>query len=68
MNEDDDDISGDDANENDNSSNMILDAPASRPNMNPVDMPVNDSIPKAATEAGDGWVEVTHKRNRGKRN
>ena len=73
-NDDDDDDDDDDNDENmgnDNSSNMIVDAPeAPPPNLNPAEMPVEEpraSNPKVA-EADDGWVVVASKRNRGKRN
>lgn len=69
MNEDEDDsgndIGGDGANENEDSSNMILDAPDSSSNLYLVDMPVDDSGPKVASET-DGWVQVSRRRNRGK--
>ncbi|KAL6325764.1 hypothetical protein AAG906_026593 [Vitis piasezkii] len=66
--DDDDDDDDDDENMgNDNSSNMIVDAPeAPPPNLNPAEMPVEEpraSNPKVA-EADDGWVVVASKRNR----
>lgn len=69
--DDDDDDDNDENMGNDNSSNMIVDAPeAPPPNLNPADMPVEEpraSNPKVA-EADDGWVVVASKRNGGKRN
>lgn len=71
MNDDDDDDEDDKngniggANEENVASNMILDAPESQSNLNPVD----DCGPKVVTqEAEDGWVQVPHRRNRGKKN
>ena len=52
---------------NDNSSNMMLDAPESLSNSSSIDMPDNEPRPKVATEAEDGWVQVERRRNRGKR-
>ena len=71
-NEDDED-NDDDGDDDNNSSNMIVDAPeaAPQPHLNPADMPVEEprtSNPKAAEAAVDGWVVVSSKRNRGKRN
>ena len=73
-NDDDDDDDDDDNDENmgnDNSSNMIVDAPeAPPPNLNPADMPIEEpraSNPKVA-EADDGWMVVASKQNGGKRN
>ncbi|KAG2695287.1 hypothetical protein I3843_07G007900 [Carya illinoinensis] len=67
--DDNDSVVGDDANGNDDLSNMILDAPDSQSNSNPVGIPVDQSRPKVATEGGeDGWVQVSSRRNRGKRN
>ena len=53
---------------NDDSSNMMLDAPESLSNSSSIDMPDNERRPKVATEAEDGWVQVGPRRNRGKRN
>ncbi|XP_059437342.1 pre-rRNA-processing protein TSR2-like [Corylus avellana] len=72
----DNDVSGNDANKNDDlsnmmpddSSNMALDAPELLSNSSYIDMPVNEPRPKLATEAEDGWVQVGRRRNRGKRN
>lgn len=66
--DDNDSVVGDDANGNDDLSNMILDAPDSQSNSNPVGIPVDQSRPKVATEGEDGWVQVSSRRNRGKRN
>jgi pre-rRNA-processing protein TSR2 len=71
--DEDDDVGGDDGNDNDDSSdvmledssNMMVDAPESVSNL---DMPVNDHRPKVAAETEDGWVQVSRRRNRGKRN
>lgn len=70
-NDDDDDdssVGGDDASGNNNLSNMMLDAPDSQSSLNPVGIPVDQSRPKVATEGEDGWVQVSSRRNRGKRN
>ncbi|XP_035551291.1 pre-rRNA-processing protein TSR2-like [Juglans regia] len=66
--DDDDSVGGDNANGNDDLSNMILDAPDSQSNLNPAGIPVDQSRPKVATEGEDGWVQVSSRRNRGKRN
>ncbi|XP_041022290.1 pre-rRNA-processing protein TSR2 homolog [Juglans microcarpa x Juglans regia] len=63
--DDDDDDSDNDVGGNENSSNMILDAPDSSSNLNLVEVPVVDSGPKVASET-DGWVQVSRRRNRGK--
>ncbi|KAG2694971.1 hypothetical protein I3843_08G167700 [Carya illinoinensis] len=69
VNDDDDDsendIGANDTNENEDSSNMILDAPDSSSKLDPVEMPVDDSGPKVASET-DGWVTVSRRRHRGK--
>lgn len=69
-NDDEDDEDEDEFDDN-NSTNMIVDAPeAPPPHLKSADMPVDEpkaSNPKA-TEADDGWVVVSSKRNRGKRN
>ena len=71
--DEDDEDDNDDGDDDNNSSNMIVDAPeaAPQPHLNPADMPVEEprtSNPKAAEAADDGWVVVSSKRNRGKRN
>lgn len=51
-----------------NSSKMVVDGPPSRSNLNPIDMPVDEPMPKLSAEAEDGWTVVGPRRNRGKRN
>ncbi|XP_030928378.1 pre-rRNA-processing protein TSR2 homolog [Quercus lobata] len=65
---DDDNVSRDVANKNENSSNMMVDAPESQSNLNHVNMIVDDPRPKVAEETEDGWVQVSRRRSRGKKN
>ncbi|KAJ7978067.1 Pre-rRNA-processing protein TSR2 like [Quillaja saponaria] len=52
----------------DNASNMIVDIPESESNLNTENMPANEPRPKVAAEADDGWVTVSNRRNKGRRN
>ena len=70
-NEDDTDEDGDDDEKmivDDNSSKMNLDISTSDSNMNSVNRPVNEPLPKVSGEADDGWVVVSNKRNKGRKN
>lgn len=72
VNDDDDDSDEDDDRDanvsNSDSSNMMIDGQSSVSNLNPVDMPVNEPLPRPPAEAQDGWVVVGPRRNKGKRN
>lgn len=72
MNHDDDDEDNSDDGEgvtgDDNSSNMFVDMPKSESNLNSVNMPVNGPIPKVTDEVDDGWVVVSNRRNKGRKN
>ena len=65
---DDDDVSRDVADENDDSSDMMVDVLESELNLNPVNMQVDDPRPKWADEIEDGWVQVAGRQRRGKGN
>jgi hypothetical protein len=65
---DNNDVNRNIANENDGPSNMMVDAPESQSNLNPVNLPADESRPKVADETEDGWVQVARRRSRGKRN
>ncbi|XP_061373380.1 uncharacterized protein LOC133315735 [Gastrolobium bilobum] len=69
---DDEDDDDDDDDENisgvDNSSNMDLDIPKSESKLNSVNKPVNGPLTKVSGEADDGWVVVSNKRNKGRKN
>ncbi|NP_001242113.1 uncharacterized protein LOC100795708 [Glycine max] len=70
-NEDDTDEDGDDDEKmivDDNSSKMNLDISTSDSNMNSVNRPVNEPLPKVSGEADDGWVVVSNRRNKGRKN
>ncbi|XP_020201830.1 pre-rRNA-processing protein TSR2 [Cajanus cajan] len=73
VNDDEDDTDEDGDNDenmlvDDNSSNMNQEIPTSDSNMNSVNRPVNGSVPKVSGEADDGWVVVSNKRNKGRKN
>ncbi|KAF7817851.1 pre-rRNA-processing protein TSR2-like protein [Senna tora] len=71
VNDDDDDSSDDGEDrvmEDENPSNMMVDMSKAESNLNSVDMPVNGPIPKVAAEADDGWVVVSNRRNKGRKN
>ncbi|KAA8536951.1 hypothetical protein F0562_029429 [Nyssa sinensis] len=66
-----DDEDSDDDNEslgNEASSDMAVDPPESQSNLNQKDITVDERRPKEAAEAEDGWVVVSSRRNRGRRN
>ncbi|XP_020214866.1 pre-rRNA-processing protein TSR2 homolog [Cajanus cajan] len=72
VNDDEDDTDQDDDNDenmivDDNSSNMNLEIPTSDSNMNSVNRPVNGPLPKVSGEADDGWVEVSNRKNKGRK-
>lgn len=52
----------------DNSSKMNLEISTSDSNMNSVNRPVNEPLPKVSGEADDGWVVVSNRRNKGRKN
>lgn len=56
------------ADENDDSSNMMVDVLESELNLNPVNIQVDDPRPKGADEIEDGWVQVARRWRRGKGN
>ncbi|XWS42470.1 hypothetical protein CRYUN_Cryun16bG0016600 [Craigia yunnanensis] len=64
-NEDDDE---DDSMDADNATNMMVDVPNSQSSLNPVSMPTDEPKPNSAAEADDGWVAVSSRRNKGRRN
>lgn len=70
--DEDDDEKGSQNDENvirhDNSSYMNLDISKSESNMNSVNMPVNGPPPNVAGEADDGWVVVSNRKNKGRKN
>ncbi|KAL2344414.1 hypothetical protein Fmac_005699 [Flemingia macrophylla] len=73
VNDDEDDTDEDgDTDENmlmdDNSSNGNREIPRSDSNMNSLNRPVNGSLPKVSGEADDGWVVVSNRRNKGRKN
>jgi len=71
VNEDDDD-EDDDHDQHisgaDNSSNMDVDIPNFESDTNSVNRPVNVPLSKDAAEADDGWVVVSNKKNKGRKN
>lgn len=73
VNDDEDDTDEDGDNDenmivDDNSSNKNLEIPTSDSNMNSVNRPVNGHLPKDSGEADDGWVVVSNRRNKGRKN
>ena len=52
----------------DNATNMMVDVPNSQSSLNPVSMATDEPKPNQAAEAEDGWVAVSSRRNKGKRN
>ncbi|XP_027357694.1 pre-rRNA-processing protein TSR2 homolog [Abrus precatorius] len=73
VNDDEDDTDEDDDNDeniiSDNSaSHMNLDIPTSELNTSSVNMQVNELLPEVAGEADDGWVVVSNRRNKGRKN
>ena len=64
---DNNDVNRNVVNENDGPSNMMVDAPESQSNLNPVNLPADESWPKVVDETEDGWVQVARRRSRGKK-
>lgn len=54
--------------DSDNVTNMMVDAPNSQSSLNPAGMPVDEPKPNQAAEPEDGWVVVSSKKNKGRRN
>ncbi|KAK7293557.1 hypothetical protein RJT34_16425 [Clitoria ternatea] len=72
-NDDEDDTDEDGDNDenmirDDNTSHMNVDIPTSESNMIPADRPVNGAMPEVAGAADDGWVVVSNRRNKGRKN
>ncbi|KAK7412915.1 hypothetical protein VNO78_04674 [Psophocarpus tetragonolobus] len=73
VNDDEDDTNDDGDNDenmivDDNSSNMNQEISISVANTNSVNRPVNQPLPKVSGEADDGWVVVSNRRNKGRKN
>ncbi|EOY11156.1 Pre-rRNA-processing protein TSR2, putative [Theobroma cacao] len=66
--DDDNDDDEDDSMDADNTTNMMVDVPNSHSSLNPVSMPTDEPGPNQAAEAADGWVVVSSRRNKGRRN
>ena len=52
----------------DNATNMMVDVPNSQSSLNPVSLPSDEPKPNQAAEGEDGWVVVSSRRSKGKRN
>ncbi|KAG4921441.1 hypothetical protein AAZX31_18G135000 [Glycine max] len=73
VNDDEDDTDEDVGNDenmivDDNSSNMNPETSTSVANTNSVNRSVNGPLPKVSGEADDGWVVVSNRRNKGRKN
>ncbi|CAL0326247.1 unnamed protein product [Lupinus luteus] len=52
----------------DNSSNMNVDTPKYESNVNSVNTQVSSPLPTVSGEADDGWIAVSNRRNKGRKN
>ncbi|KAL4341246.1 hypothetical protein GQ457_08G009850 [Hibiscus cannabinus] len=66
--EDDEDDDEDDRMDADNATTMTADVPNSRTSSNLASMPIDEPKPSQAAEAEDGWVAVSSRRNKGRKN
>ena len=73
MNDDDDNSDDENGEEDhvigdDNSSNMMVDVPKLESHSKSADMPVDGHTPNIPAETEDGWVVVSNRRNKGRKN
>lgn len=66
--DDEDDDSDESITEDGNSANMDVDITKPESKANSTNKPVNEPQPEVAGEADDGWVVVSKKKNKGRKN
>ncbi|KAE8725221.1 putative Seed maturation protein [Hibiscus syriacus] len=58
----------DDSMSGDSAANMIVDVPNSQSSLNPVGMPTDEPKPNHSAGSEDGWVVISSRKNKGRRN